>query len=95
MIGPSPIAAIVPTGRLSISEPSISSRRPSTWGGPRTGSAMLVPTAGTSGPCRWTTISELRRSALTHQNDRSSSSIDAAPNVRSSEARKRVPRISP
>ena len=44
MIGPSPSAAIAPTGRLSTSEPSTARARRAPVGGPRIGIAMLSPT---------------------------------------------------
>ena len=94
MIGPSPSAAIVPTGRLSISDPSIRTRPSRTCGGPMIGIAMLGPTRSTSAPQRCTTSSLRRRSALAQKKLRSSSSIATVPNVRWSIASARSPRIS-
>ena len=48
--GPSPRAASVLSGRLSMSEPSTSSRRPRTWAGASTGMRMLSPTLSAGGP---------------------------------------------
>ena len=73
-----------PTGRLSTSEPSTSSRRPRTCGGTSDREAMLVPTASHSGPWRLITSSPLRRSAAPRQKLRVELlDRDASPNVRS------------
>jgi hypothetical protein len=60
--GPSPRAASVLSGRLSMSEPSTSSRRPRTWAGASTGMRMLSPTLSAGGPNRLTTNWPERRS---------------------------------
>ena len=93
--GPSPVRAIVPTGRLSSTPPS-TSRRPSdvATGGNTPGIAKLGYTASTIGPVRWTTGSRSRRSQLTQKNRSGSSSIRRSPNTSTSSRRARVPRSS-
>ena len=66
--GPSPGRAMVPTGRLSSTPPSTSSRPSGVEiGGKTPGIERLARTASRSGPVLWTTGSRLIRSQLTQK----------------------------